>query len=94
MVRTKISNFSLIIVHFFGTPQKKVMFRCAKPEKNAHKGLPSLMYPCFLRVLHTKTLRVFAQPHAVVTDCRLCFRRLKKDGENIETSTGRMNFFL
>jgi len=31
----------------------------------------------------TKRLWRLAKSHAVVTECRLCFRRLKKDGENI-----------
>ena len=41
------------------------------------------------RALHTKTLCVFAQSRAVVTDCRFCFRRLKEDGENEDITTGR-----
>ena len=34
-------------------------------------------------------LRVFAQTHAVVAERKLCFRRLKKDGENCDELYGK-----
>ena len=41
-----------------------------------------------------KRIRVFAQTHAVHAECRLCFRRLKKDGENGGVFYGKNGLFL
>ena len=47
------------------------------------------------RVLHTKNaIAFFAQTHAAVTLWKLCFRRLKEDGENCGVLYGKKRFFL
>ena len=40
------------------------------------------------RVLPPNGIHRLAKSHAAVTECRLCFRRLKKDGENIRDFYG------
>ena len=52
MVRTKISNVDLIVVHFFGTPQK------SEPKKTRVRALP-LRIPMVVACYTQKTLTHF-----------------------------------
>ena len=52
------------------------------------------MYPVVVACYTQKRIRVFAQTHAADAECRLCFRRLKEDGENVGDFYGMNGLFL
>jgi hypothetical protein len=60
-----------------------------------HKGLAVPYVSLLLRVLHTKNAGAFfAQTHAALAECKLCFRRLKKDGEKQRDFYGKSDLLL
>ena len=81
-MRTKISNCKRLIVHFFDARQRN------EPKKTRIRDCRPLCIPATSRAT-TKRLWRLAKSHAAVAQQKLCFRRLKEDGENIGDFYGK-----